>query len=63
MNGLHEGDVGDYSLFVLSPCIRHEAHGSNGALNGVEHGQAGEDVHGELLLVWTQGSPGLHIIR
>ena len=62
MHGLHERDVGVHGLLVCGHGIGQQGDGADGALDGVQQGQTGEDAHGQLLLFVGQGLPGGHVV-
>ena len=51
VHGFHEGDVGVHGLLVRGERVRNQGDGADRALDGVKQGQAGEDAHGERVLV------------
>ena len=57
MDGLHEGDVRQHRLLVGCASVGNERDGSDGALDRVEQGQAGEDPGGHVLLGLGQSRP------
>ncbi|MNW60794.1 hypothetical protein D3C74_388130 [compost metagenome] len=63
MHGLHEGDVRVHGLLVRGDRVRDERHGAHGALDGVQEREAGEDAHGERLLLLGERGPALDVVR
>ena len=62
MHGLHKRNVGVDRLFVQGLGIREEGNRTDGALDGIQQRQAGENPHGGFLFLLRQRLPAGKVI-
>lgn len=63
MYGFHESNVGVHGFFVWGEGVGDEGYCAYCALNGVEHGEPGENPHGGAFFHVVEGLPAGDIVR
>ena len=63
MDRLHERNIGVDGFFVRREGVGNERNRADSALDGVQHGEAGEYAHRGALFQLVESTPALDVIR